>query len=381
MRYPKITLKSLLLLAIVCSMPAMATSCKRNNGSMEKEPQVAGVSEKKGGKVGGPQLGTPGGGPVIDKTGDEVLQTMITTEVPEFKQFEYNDAETGKTLKYNLFTPKNMDISKEYPLVLFMADASTPGTDVTRPLTQGYGALVWATEQSQSANPCYVLVPQYSGVAVNDAYEHTDEVDIVIRLLKSIVTEKNIDTSRLYTTGQSMGGMISMYYNIAYPDIFAASLFVDCHWDTNTFVDLVKHKFTYVTAGKEGSSFGNIKAFEDAADKEDVRYEYGSWSAKLPQAEQDSLARIMLDKGAPVNIINFTPKSVLPDDGKGSEHMYSFDYAYRLTPVRDWLFQQKKENRHVFLSAYSPSSGFRRSEMTASIIIAVAHTNMAVIVE
>ncbi len=309
---------------------------------MEKEPQVAGVSEKKGGKVGGPQLGTPGGGPVIDKTGDEVLQTMITTEVPEFKQFEYNDAETGKTLKYNLFTPKNMDISKEYPLVLFMADASTPGTDVTRPLTQGYGALVWATEQSQSANPCYVLVPQYSGVAVNDAYEHTDEVDIVIRLLKSIVTEKNIDTSRLYTTGQSMGGMISMYYNIAYPDIFAASLFVDCHWDTNTFVDLVKHKFTYVTAGKEGSSFGNIKAFEDAADKEDVRYEYGSWSAKLPQAEQDSLARIMLDKGAPVNIINFTPKSVLPDDGKGSEHMYSFDYAYRLTPVRDWLFRQKK---------------------------------------
>ncbi len=50
----------------------------------------------------------------------------------------------------------------------------------------------------------------------------------------------------------------------------------------------------------------------------------------------------MLAKGAPVNIINFTPKSVLPEDGKGSEHMYSFDYAYRLTPVRQWLFSQHK---------------------------------------
>ncbi len=50
----------------------------------------------------------------------------------------------------------------------------------------------------------------------------------------------------------------------------------------------------------------------------------------------------MLAKGAPVNIINFTPKSVLPDDGKGSEHMYSFDYAYKLTPVCEWLFLQTK---------------------------------------
>lgn len=55
--------------------------------------------------------------------------------------------------------------------VIFMADASTSDTDVTRPLTQGYGAIVWATEVWQAdRHPCYVLVPQYSGVTVNDAY-------------------------------------------------------------------------------------------------------------------------------------------------------------------------------------------------------------------
>ncbi len=341
MELKKITFNAILSVAIAGCVPAMM-SCASDKTSSEKQDSASDTIERKGGKVGGPQLGTPGGGPVIDKTGDSVLQAMIKAEVPEFKQLIYSDSVTGKTLKYNLYVPKDVDASKQYPLVLFMADASTPGESFTTPLTQGYGALVWATSEWQAKNPCYVLVPQYSGVAVNDAYEHTDEVDMVIRLLKNIVADNNVDSDRLYTTGQSMGGMISMYYNITYPDIFAASVFVDCHWDTNKFGELAQHKFTYVTAGKNGSSFGNIQALEAAAQKDGVKYEYATWSAKLPQAEQDSLATALLAKGAPINIINFTPKSVLPDDGKGSEHMYSFDYAYKLTPVREWLFKQKK---------------------------------------
>ena len=74
-----------------------------------------------------------------------------------------------------------------------------------------------------------------------------------------------------------------------------------------------------------------------------MKYEYIEFSAKLPQEQQDKLAAEELAKGAPINIINFESKTVLPDDGKGSEHMYSFDYAYRLTPVREWLFQQSKQ--------------------------------------
>jgi hypothetical protein len=35
--------------------------------------------------------------------------------------------------------------------------------------------------------------------------------------------------------------------------------------------------------------------------------------------------------------------TVLPEDGKGMEHMASFDYAYKFTPVRDWLFEQSKQ--------------------------------------
>ena len=335
-------IKNLFSYAVI-TMSALAISAPLAGCAQKAEKQTSAADiqsskERKGGKPGGPQLGTPGGGPVIDKSGDATLQAMIKSEVPQFKQFEYTDATTGKTMQYTLFTPKNIDESKKYPLVLFMADASTPGTDVTRPLTQGYGALVWATDEWQAQHPCYVLVPQYSGVAVNDAYEHTDEVDMVARLVKQVATQQQVDNDRLYTTGQSMGGMISMYYNSAYPDLFAASIFVDCHWDSATFPELVKHKFVFITAGKAGT----FDALEQAADNAGVKYEYTEFSAKLPQAEQDSLASAILAKGAPITIINFASKSVLPDDGKGSEHMYSFDYAYRLTPVREWLFKQSK---------------------------------------
>lgn len=322
---------------VLCAVPAIS-SCTGNATKVAKTEQQSLKQQDKKGRVGGPQLGTPGGGPVIDKTGDAVLQAMIQAEVPKFRQQIYNDTVTGKSLHYNLFIPRNVDEEKSYPLVLFMADASTPGTDVTRPLTQGYGALVWATKEWQAEHPCYILVPQYSGIAVNDAYEHTDEVDMVMRLVEKTAKEKNIDRNRLYATGQSMGGMISMYFNVTYPDVFAASVFVDCHWDSATFPELVKHKFTFITAGKAGT----FDALETAAKAAGIKYEYEDWSARLSQQEQDRLASAELAKGAPINIINFTSKTVLPADGKGSEHMYSFDYAYRLTPVREWLFRQSR---------------------------------------
>lgn len=322
------------------SLSIPLTGCAQRTDRQSSEKTISMDSSRKRGKgrSGGPQLGQPGGGPAIDKSGDEALQSMIKNVMPNFKQLEYTDSETGKSMMYNLYTPRNIEKGKTYPLVLFMADASTPGSDVTRPLTQGYGALVWATDQWQSEHPCYVLVPQYSGVAVNDAYEHTDEVDMVARLVRKITSQNQIDKNRLYTTGQSMGGMISMYYNSAYPDLFAASIFVDCHWDSATFPELMKHKFVFITAGKAGT----FDALEKVAQNAGIKYEYTDFSAKLPQAEQDSIASAALSKGTPITIINFTSKSVLPADGKGSEHMYSFDYAYRLTPVREWLFKQSK---------------------------------------
>lgn len=279
---------------------------------------------------------------VVDKSGDSTLQAMIKDVAPKFKQGKYEVAGKGTAIEYNLYAPENVDKAKKYPLVVFIADASTAGKDVTAPLTQGYGALVWATQESQRKNPCYVLVPQLSQVGVNDAYEHTPEVDDVIGLVNKVVADNQVDPSRIYSTGQSMGGMMSMYYDVAYPDLFAASIFVDSHWDASKFGELVKHKFVWFIAGENGKAYPTLKPLEDAAEKAGRGYTYSEWSAKLPQARQNELAATMLEKGAPINIFEFETGSVLPDGVEGMDHMYSFDYAYRNSAVRDWLFKQSK---------------------------------------
>ena len=333
----RFTIPAMLTVAATMTAPAFTSCGNKPQTASANKPE----STQKAAHPGGPQLGKPGGGPTIDKSDDATLQAMIKEIVPKFRQLEFKDDATGKVMKYNLFSPEDAGDRASYPLVMFIADASTPSTDYTTPLTQGYGGLVWATDECQAKHPCYVLVPQFAGVAVNDAYEHTDEADVVIRLLKHVVAVEKVDTNRLYTTGQSMGGMLSMYYNVTYPDLFAASLFVDSHWNVSTFPALVKHKFVWVTAGDSGKAWPEIKPMEEAARAEGIPYAYTRWSAKLPQAQQDSLATDLLSKGAPVNIINFAPGSVLKN-GKGSEHMYSFDYAYRLTPVREWMFRQSR---------------------------------------
>lgn len=286
----------------------------------------------------GPRLGVPGKGGQIDKSQDAVLQAMIAETAPKFipGQFQAN----GVTLKYNLFVPEKLEIGKKYPLVMFMADASVTGPDASAPLTQGYGGLVWATREAQKVNPCYVLIPQFSGVAVNDAYDHTAEVSAALQLLKKIVGENAVDPLRLYSTGQSMGGMIAMYYNITSPGIFAASMFVDCHWDTARFDALVETPFIFFYAGENGKAWKMKEPIENAARKMGRGYTWSEWSARLPLEQQDQLARTMLDKGEPVNIIGFENGTVLPEGVQGSEHMYSFDRAYQIASARDWLFRQ-----------------------------------------
>ena len=341
MRRNRLTTCALLTAVAACAIPAM-TACGKAADKQKAETETSQTDKPQGHGPGGPQLGKPGGGPAIDKSGDSTLQAMVATVVPQFRQLSFKDDSTGITMHYNLYSPKDVKPDKDYPLVLFIADASTPGDNVTLPLTQGYGALVWTTDEWQKEHPCYVLVPQFSGVAFNDAYEHTDEVDVAIRLLDNVVASHNVDTTRLYTTGQSMGGMISMYYNVAYPGVFAASVFVDSHWAADTFAELARHRFVYFIAGDKGKAYTCLKPLEEAADKDGVKYAFAEWSAKLPEGEQDKFADGMFAKDAPVNIIEFTPGSVLPADGRGSEHMYSFDYAYKVKAVREWLFRQHR---------------------------------------
>ncbi|MDG6895307.1 alpha/beta hydrolase-fold protein [Volucribacter amazonae] len=284
-----------------------------------------------------------------DKSYDQQLLTLREQIAPRFQQLSFKDEKTGRTMEYNLYIPKNYDPNQQYPLVMFMADASTVGKGVKAPLMQGYGGIIWATDEVQDKQPTFVLVPAYAGpqAAVNDDWQTSDEVATTLDLLENVVSRYNIDRNRLYTTGQSMGGMMSFYFNATHPDLFAASLFVGSQWDVNVLKPLAKEKFFYIVSAGDPKASKGMAELGQLFHQLGVKYGEIEFSAKLPEAEQNAKVQQLIAEGYPINFVQFTAGSVLPENievnSKAGDHMYSFDYAYLLPAVRDWLLSQKKD--------------------------------------
>ena len=150
-----------------------------------------------------------GGGGMTDKSGDAELQTMITEVAPKFQLMTYEDAETGTSLQYQLYIPEDYDESQSYPLIQFIPDSSVVGKGTDAVLTQGWGGLIWATDAEQAKHPAFVAVPVFTETIVDDNFNHSGQIDVAMRMLQSLTETYSIDTGRIYTTGQSMGGMTS----------------------------------------------------------------------------------------------------------------------------------------------------------------------------
>lgn len=279
-----------------------------------------------------------------DKAHDHELLRMRDTLAARFDTFTFTDP-SGVRMAYNLYAPPARAPGRTYPLVMFIADASTAGKGVKAPLMQGWGGIIWASDAVQAETPAYVLVPAYDEKAVDDQWNTSAQVGITANLVRDIIKNHPIDAKRVYATGQSMGGMIAFYLNAVEPELFAASMFVGSQWDIKVLQPLTRTKFIYtVSAGDEKASGGMHEVIE-LMRKNNVPYGEVQFSATLPQDAQNAHVSALLAQNKPANFIRFDAGSVLPPQGtemKAGDHMYSFDYAYKLTPARQWLLSQGK---------------------------------------
>ena len=87
------------------------------------------------------------------------LSNVATVEpdIARFQQFEYTDPETGYSMPYNLYLPKDYSPKKKYPLLFFVADASANINYVTTPLFQGNGATVCRRSRPSMNASCWLL--------------------------------------------------------------------------------------------------------------------------------------------------------------------------------------------------------------------------------
>ncbi len=275
-------MKRLICMVLVIAMMATGMMAFAENNGPREGMGGGPNGERGGGRMGGGQT---------DKSSDTELQAMIAEVAPKFQLLTYEDEETGTALQYQLYVPESYDESESYPLIQFIPDASVVGRDADYVLTQGWGGLIWATDEEQAKHPAFVVVPVFTETIVDD-------------------------------------------------------MFVGSQWDNSILNVLEDDSFFYiVSAGDPKASVGQAGLME-VFDGDGAAYSHAEWSAQDDAETQNAAVAAMLAEGNSANFVTFTLGTTLAEGqtsgGGAGEHMTSFDYAYKIEAVRDWLFGQVK---------------------------------------
>lgn len=288
--------------------------------------------------------------PIADKTQDKELQAMIDETLPKFQTMVYKQQDFE--IQCNVFLPDDYPGDRLYPLVIFIADGSVVGKDADAPLRQGYGGIIWATNKWQALHKCIVAVPQYPTLILDDngGYSLTNYVDYTETLIRALVAGFKVDPNRIYATGQSMGCMTFLVMAARRPDLFAAEIFVSGQWDIRALTGLQGQKFFYITAeGDKKASIGQSALMSMFKKNHSPFNSAMGWDAKMSQADFTKAMNTVLMGSTPANFVRFRVGTVLPEGVPvgTQEHMFSFDYAYKIDALREWLFRQSKKDRLV----------------------------------
>ncbi|MFJ9244164.1 alpha/beta hydrolase-fold protein [Streptomyces sp. NPDC101776] len=327
-------------------------------------PPAGGGTGDSGGGVGGggPKVGdtTPGGTIVAAKatltqagavttahgTRYPASTTALTTDavknliVDDFQQFTFADPATGQTLNYNLFVPEHYNPRKSYPLVLFMHDASVVNVATEGPLVQGLGAVCWASPEDQARHEAFVLAPEYGSVVIDDDYLPSTLFDATANLVESVTRQYSIDPDRRYTTGQSMGAMMSLGLNIKYPDLFAAAFVVAGQWPEAQAAPLAKKDLWILVSADDTKAYPGEQAITAVIQEQGTQVGTALWDGQSTAAEFAADVRSMKAQRTPVNFAAFETGTVVPTGSTTSAHMATWQVAYTIPGIRDWIMRQ-----------------------------------------
>jgi poly(3-hydroxybutyrate) depolymerase len=137
---------------------------------------------------------------------------------------DFSHETTAGGLNYRLFTPEK-EAGKTYPLIVWLHGAGeghSPtdyGVGNEEQLLGNEGATAWAEPARQAANPAYVAAPQAETV-----WARADAAKIKVMIDEILADNPDVDRARIYVTGCSMGGLMTMSVITAYPNLFAAAM-------------------------------------------------------------------------------------------------------------------------------------------------------------
>lgn len=156
------------------------------------------------------------------------------------KKFEARTHKSDSLMPYRLFRP---EAAGKLPLVVFLHGSGGLGDDNQKQLGLGniFGTRVWLLPENQKRFPCYVVAPQTDrGWIKYDLSKEPaqplpglgDGNRLAMEIVDRLCREFSIDQSRIYITGQSMGGAGTWNMIAHRPKFFAAA--VICCGGTST---------------------------------------------------------------------------------------------------------------------------------------------------
>lgn len=138
------------------------------------------------------------------------ITKIVSPVADKFETKEYNG------LTYKLFSP---DSDEVLPIVIWMHGRGDNGLQ----LRSARNATMFAEDESQKENPCYVFAPQ-SDESVTAVRWTDNELENIIDVLEQLIEEGKVDSNRVYLTGHSMGGQGAWNLLRKAPDMFAAAI-------------------------------------------------------------------------------------------------------------------------------------------------------------
>lgn len=245
-------------------------------------------------------------------------------------------------LKYNLFAPE--ETTEPLPLVVFMHDMGSISEETDYTLRQGIGALVWADEKEQKKRPCFVLAPQYSEKSAHDDYTVGWAAEATVQLIEYICSKYNIDKTRIYGTGQSMGTMMLCELLITHPRFFAGCFLTAGQWDPERMAAIKDEHVWIMVSEHDGRAFPIMGACMEAIEKAGGKVARGHVDAKADEQTKAQFCKNVLSQNANIQFTWLDGDSVLLPGAHifpAVHHMSTWKWAYLFEPIRAWLFEQK----------------------------------------
>lgn len=135
----------------------------------------------------------------------------------------------GSTMPYRLFIPPSYDSQRAYPLIVYLHGSGGLGNDNRLQISGGNtnGTHVWTKPEVQAAHPAFVLAPQAPEGANWGGPQLTDlspAAQTMLEIVAALEKEFHIDRTRIYLTGQSLGGYGTWDLILRRPGMFAAAV-------------------------------------------------------------------------------------------------------------------------------------------------------------